>query len=221
MTKRMSWMGALWALGVVLSISSSASAVTTVNLPKPGTSIVGMSGKAAYIITSASDGSGCTRTWLAGEWGLSDDAYIIMGTSGADTFLYATSSMSWCGYTVAPLWTNSRVVHFIGQGGNDFAVAGPGETPVADGGPGNDTLYPGPFTAQKILVGGANNDTLQSLGQSNVQLLGDAGDDRLCGHPSVPVHTMHGGSGTDTHCGTASNFHYTTIEAPNCSVCGY
>lgn len=219
MTKRMSWMSALWALGVVMSISSSASALTRKDIAKTGVSMVGMVFGIAYIATAPNDGSGCT--WISmGSGGLSDN-YDIYGTSGADTFLYAPSPTTFCGWELSPLTTNGKYVDFHGQGGNDLAVAGPsGSTVYGDGG--NDSLYPGPFTGSRLLRGGNNDDTLSSLGQTSLLLWGEAGNDRVCGHPTIKVTDMSGDSGWDTHCGDSLfGLTYSGFEASNCSVCGY
>ncbi len=101
-------------------------------------------------------------------------------------------------------------VVFVGQGGNDFLVAGSGDTDLHGsagddtliGGSGNDRLYGDDFsgsdgtTGNDLLIGGEGDDSL----------VGGAGDDTLDGGDGLD--TLLGGDGADTFVQDLSAFYF-------------
>jgi hypothetical protein len=154
----------------------------------------------------------CMWTSIGGAGGLTANS-TITGTSTSDWIVLPSSSVSACGWTIAPLNLNGRTLTINGVGGGDEIDAGAAGTVVVNGGSGNDYIRSTGFGHS--FWGGTGNDNLN--GRSGSNLRGESDNDAHCVAPGYTANVINGSTGTDTRCGNATTI--AGIDSVNCNPC--
>lgn len=205
---------AIAAAGLLLPLQADAQTVITIT--KPGVAFAGqavLSGvNTAVFALQPTDGTPC-QIFPLGTAGLSTN-YRVDGTNGLDWWTHVNTPGVFCGLSMTKLVQNGFFIDYNTLGGGDVVFGGYGPNYIT-GGAGNDGMSNGENASARAF--GGDGDDILKAGLSTSRLFGENNNDALCNTSGTALHTMDGGSGTDSRCGTATNV--ISIESVNCTPC--
>jgi hypothetical protein len=211
--------------------SSTALAASNYTIPfSSAYSFIGDIGGEIWLGTSY-DGTPGSCTWKRlsndgpSDYGLTDN-WNINGSSGFDLIeILASSSLSWCGYTMYGILPY-HTINLFGQGGTDYLVGGWSSSAV-NGMSGTDDLNC--RRSNCIVDGGSSGDLFYQSQHSSVTINASTADDRACVRNSAgtgpgTILSLNGGSNStanpgDRRCGTGTSA-TTGWETVDCAWCG-
>jgi hypothetical protein len=210
------------AFSVAVAVWSADAHASTIRMTPfgnaPVTAYIGSDASGQWIAWKNQTTGACAWHWIGDTTGINDN-YFVAGGKGNDNLNVVTTTVTFCGFSIAAPLYNGHYVAINGIEGNDSVWStGTSDTSLI-GGLGNDWLVSGRGNA--YLQGDAGNDKIWATGSGSggIQDGADEDDCLLISKTSSPMQTTCGNGNNDRWSGPGTR--PLDCEITDTKCCGF